>query len=81
MLSGLKGYFMYPYDESFDPLSPEFLADPFAVLARLPPGHERPVFFAPSIGYYVVTRHAEIEQVFRDHDTHACAFTRGAGDL
>jgi len=62
--------------ESFDPLSPEFLADPFAVLGKLPPGHERPVFFAPSIGYYVVTRHTEIEQVFRDHDTYSAAIAQ-----
>jgi cytochrome P450 len=65
-----------PVDESFDPLSPEFLADPFAVMAKLPPGHERPVFFAPSIGYYVVTRHAEIEQVFQDHDTYSAAIAQ-----
>jgi cytochrome P450 len=65
-----------PVDESFDPLSPEILADPFAVLGKLPPGHERPVFFAPSIGYYVVTRHAEIEQVFRDHDTYSAAIAQ-----
>jgi cytochrome P450 len=35
-----------PVDDSFDPLSPEFLADPFAVLAGLGPAG-RPVFFAP----------------------------------
>jgi len=27
MLNGLKGYFMYPYDESFDPLKFDFRAD------------------------------------------------------
>jgi hypothetical protein len=43
-----------PVDESFDPLAPEFLADPYPIMARLP-GGGRPVFFAPSIGYYVVT--------------------------
>lgn len=30
---------------------------------------ERPVFYAPSIGYYVLTRHADIEQVFCDPAT------------
>ncbi len=45
-----------PVDESFDPLSPEFPADPYAALARRP-GQGSPVFFAPSIGYYVVTSH------------------------
>jgi len=58
-----------PVDESFDPLSPEFLADPFAVMARA----QAPVFFAPSIGYYVVTRYQDIEQVFKDPGTYSAA--------
>jgi cytochrome P450 len=55
-----------PIDEAFDPLSPEFLADPYPVMAALPPAAERTVFFASPIGYYVVTRQADIEQVFRE---------------
>jgi cytochrome P450 len=55
----------------FDPLSPAFLADPFAVLDSLP--HETPVFYAPSIDYYVVTRYADIEAVFLDHETYSAA--------
>jgi hypothetical protein len=39
-----------PVHEGFDPLSPQYLADPFAVMAALPL-EEAPVFFAPSIGY------------------------------
>jgi cytochrome P450 len=62
-----------PIDEAFDPLSPEFLADPYAVMAALPPAAERPVFFATSIGYYVVTRHAEIEHVFRQPGIYSAA--------
>ncbi len=65
-----------PADETFDPLSSEFLADPFAVLAGLPPRAERPVFFASSIGYYVVTRHADIEQVFGDPASYSAAVTQ-----
>jgi hypothetical protein len=61
-----------PVGESFDPLSPEFLADPYAVMAKRP-HMETPVFFAPSIGYYVVTRHADIEAVFRDPATYSAA--------
>ena len=53
-----------PVHEDFDPLAPEFLADPYAVLASLPAG--APLFYAPSIGYYVLTRHADIEQVFQE---------------
>jgi cytochrome P450 len=58
-----------PVDASFDPLSAGFLADPFAVLAAGKPA----VFFAPSIGYYVLTRYADIEEVFRDSETYSAA--------
>src|SRR5271168_5047030 len=58
-----------PVDASFDPLSAGFLADPFAVLATGKPA----VFFAPSIGYYVLTRYADIEEVFRDNETYSAA--------
>jgi len=61
-----------PVHEGFDPLSPEFLADPYAVLAGLPLA-EAPVFYAPSIGYYVLTRYADIEQVFRDTGSYSAA--------
>jgi cytochrome P450 len=60
-----------PVLEGFDPLAPEFLADPYAVLAGLP--REAPVFYAPSIGYYVITRYADIEQVFRDPGSYSAA--------
>ncbi len=55
----------------FDPLSPTFLADPFAFITSLQ--REAPVFYAPSIGYYVVTRYADIEAVFLDHETYSAA--------
>jgi cytochrome P450 len=61
-----------PVDETFDPLSSDFLADPFVVLAGLPT-KELPIFYAPSIGYYVLTRHADIEQVFRDSRSYSAA--------
>ncbi len=61
-----------PVDESFDPLAPEFLADPYTIMARLP-GGRKPVFFAPSIGYYVVTSHDAIQQVFGDPQTYSAA--------
>jgi cytochrome P450 len=37
------------------------------------PLNEAPVVFAPSIGYYVITRYADIEQVFGDPDTYSAA--------
>ncbi|MEO8449784.1 MAG: cytochrome P450 [Gemmatimonadota bacterium] len=60
-----------PVHADFDPLSPTFLADPFAVLASLP--RETTVFYAPSIDYYVVTRYADIDVVFLDPDTYSAA--------
>jgi cytochrome P450 len=60
-----------PVHAHFDPLSPAFLADPFAVLDSIP--RETPVFFAPSIDYYVVTRYADIEAVFLDPETYSAA--------
>jgi hypothetical protein len=61
-----------PVHESFDPLSPEYLADPYAVLASLPL-EEGSVFYAPSIGYYVVTRYADVMQVYGDPQTYSAA--------
>jgi hypothetical protein len=63
-----------PVHADFDPLSSTFLADPFAVLASLPP--DTPVFYAPSIDCYVVTRYADIKAVFLDPETYSAAPTQ-----
>jgi cytochrome P450 len=34
---------------------------------------ERPVFYAPAIDYYVITRHRDIEAIFSDHDSYSAA--------
>jgi len=60
-----------PVEAGFDPLSTAFLADPFAVLASLP--SDEPVFYAPTIDYFVVTRYADVEAVFRDPETYSAA--------
>jgi cytochrome P450 len=61
-----------PVHAEFDPLSEEFLADPYSILARLQ-ADGAPLFYAPSLGYYVVTRYADIEQVFSDPVTYSAA--------
>jgi cytochrome P450 len=61
-----------PVHERFDPLADEFLADPYAVMAALPL-HETPVFYAPAIDGYVVTRYADVEAVFLDPETYSAA--------
>jgi cytochrome P450 len=65
-----------PVHAHFDPLSPRHLEDPFAVLHELPAGGA-PVFYAPAIDYYVVTRYEDIEAIFLDHET----FSAGAAQL
>lgn len=56
----------------FDPLSPEYLGDPFAVMGSL--GLKvRPVFYAPAIDYYVITRYRDIEAVFSDPESYSAA--------
>jgi cytochrome P450 len=57
-----------PVHAEFDPLSAEFLRDPYAHMSDLPP-----VFHAPSLDYYVVTRYADIERVFLDPETFGAA--------
>src|SRR3954451_22078644 len=61
-----------PVHAGFDPLSADFLADPYTIMAALPLA-ETPVFYAPAIDGYVVTRHADIDAVFHDPDTYSAA--------
>ena len=61
-----------PVRAEFDPLSPAYLADPYAIMAALPLA-EAPVFYAPSIDYYVVTRYADVVEVFQDPATYSAA--------
>jgi hypothetical protein len=61
-----------PVEPQFDPLSAEFLADPFAVMASMRLA-ERPVFYAPTIDYYVITRYRDIEAIFSDSDSYSAA--------
>jgi cytochrome P450 len=57
-----------PVHGGFDPLGDAFLADPTAHMDDLPP-----VFYAPALDYYVVTRYADIERVFLDPETFSAA--------
>src|SRR5690348_17399719 len=61
-----------PVHEEFDPISDDFLADPYAVMAELPLD-ETPVFYASALDGYVVTRHADVEAVFLDPATYSAA--------
>ncbi|MGH7746888.1 MAG: cytochrome P450, partial [Candidatus Dormibacteria bacterium] len=60
-----------PVDPGFDPLSDDFLVDPYPELARV--RDAAPVFFAPVLDRWVVTRYEEIEQVLQDPGTFSAA--------
>ena len=60
-----------PVHAGFDPLSAEFLADPVSFMEAVP--DDEPIFYAPSIDYYVVTRYEDIAEVFLDHETYSAA--------
>src|SRR3954452_2386480 len=57
-----------PVHAEFDPLGEAYLRDPFEWMDDAPP-----VFYAPSLDYYVVTRYADIERVFLDVETFSAA--------
>ena len=58
-----------PIREDWDPLSEAYLRDPYGISRKL--REETPIFFAPSIGYYVVNRMSDVMQVFEDHESFA----------
>ena len=58
-----------PIHADFDPFSDEFLADPFPIMTA----NDAPIFYAPAIDYYVVTRYEDIAAVFLDHETYSAA--------
>src|SRR3954449_10219791 len=57
-----------PVHSGFDPLSDAFLRDPFDAMAGM-----EPVFYAPSLDYYVVTRYEDVERIFLDTETFSAA--------
>ena len=55
---------------AFDPLD---LRDPFPLLAEA--RMRQPVFYSPAIDYWVITRHATVKAILRDHHTYSAANT------
>lgn len=60
-----------PVAHGFDLLAPEAIADPYPMLDHW--RAETPVFYAPDIDHYVITRYAEVERVLLDRDTWSAA--------
>ena len=60
-----------PIGARFDPLDAAYLDDPYPYLTEA--REAAPVFYADSIDHWVVTRHREIKQIFRDPPTFSAA--------
>jgi cytochrome P450 len=56
-----------PVDPHFDPLDPGYLADPYPYYARF--RREAPVFYAPKIDFWVVSRYEDILEIVKDPET------------
>jgi cytochrome P450 len=57
-----------------DPFSAAFLADPYATL--IPLRESGPVFYSPVLDMWVVTRHDDIDAIFRDPATFSAAIAQ-----
>lgn len=57
----------------FDPLAPEYLADPYRLLAEL--RSTEPVFFSPVVGSWIVTRFETIKSILRDNKRFSSSIT------
>ena len=57
----------------FDPFAPAFLADPYPWFARY--REEHPVFYAPALDYWVISRYHDVRTALRDTATYSAANT------
>ncbi|MGI8649584.1 MAG: hypothetical protein ACR2KW_04280 [Rubrobacter sp.] len=60
-----------PVDEGFDPLAEDYLADPYRYYARF--RRESPVFYAPKIDFWVVSRYRDVQKIVTDPDAYSNA--------
>lgn len=57
----------YPVEPDFDPLDADYLADPYSYFARF--RRETPIFYAPKIDFWVVSRYEDIMRIVKDPRT------------
>jgi cytochrome P450 len=60
-----------PSRPDFDPFAPAFLADPYPFFAEYQ--QHTPVFYSPSLDYWVLTRYADVRAAFRDTSLYSAA--------
>ncbi|MDQ4119764.1 MAG: cytochrome P450 [Actinomycetota bacterium] len=63
-----------PAHSAFDPFDADYLRDPYPVLTAV--RAETPVFYAPDLDMWVVTRYADIEAIFTDVRTYSAAIAQ-----
>lgn len=57
----------YPVNSEFDPLDAEYLSDPYPYFARF--REETPIFYAPKVNFWVVSRYQDILGIVKDPET------------
>ncbi|MGH3086686.1 MAG: cytochrome P450 [Rubrobacteraceae bacterium] len=57
----------YPVNEDFDPLDADYLADPYPYFEKF--RREAPIFYAPKIDFWVISRYEDIKNIVGDPDT------------
>jgi len=62
-----------PLARAFNPFTEPFLADPYEFWRQA--RREEPVFYSPELGYWVLTRHDDIVNVFRDTTAFSATIT------
>lgn len=59
--------------ESFDPFNPGFIKDPWPALAEMQ--RERPVFYSEELGFWIVTKYADVRKCFLDNKSFSAEIT------
>jgi cytochrome P450 len=57
----------HPVNPDFDPIDPDYLADSYPYFAKF--RREAPVFYAPEIDFWVVSRYEDIQNIVKDPET------------
>lgn len=57
----------YPVDPAFDPLDPDYLPDPYPYYEVF--RRDAPIFYAPKIDFWVVSRYEDIRNIVKDSET------------
>lgn len=59
--------------KGFDPFNAEFIKDPWPVLAKLQ--EEEPVFYSEELGFWIVTKFADVRKCFLDNKSFSAELT------